>query len=43
MKKIISIVMLMICIINMILPVSVVNAEENTEYECIHRPISVVR
>ena len=39
MKKIISIVMLMICIINMILPVSVVNAEENTEYECIQLPI----
>lgn len=39
MKKIISIVMLMICIINMILPVSVVNTEENTEYECIQLPI----
>lgn len=39
MKKIISIVMLMIYIINMILPVSVVNAEENTEYECIQLPI----
>ena len=39
MKKIISIVMLMICILNMILPVSVVYAEENTEYECIQLPI----
>lgn len=39
MKKIISIVMLMICILNMILPITVVYAEENTEYQCIQLPI----
>lgn len=39
MKKIISVVMLLVCILNMILPASVACAEENTEYECIQLPI----
>ena len=39
MKKIISVVMLLVCIFYMIVPVSVAYAEENIEYECIQLPI----
>lgn len=39
MKKIISCIILISCIFNMILPISIVYAEENTEYECIQLPI----
>lgn len=39
MKKIISYIILFACILKMILPMSIIYAEENEEYECIQLPI----
>lgn len=39
MKRIISCIIIITCIFNIMLPTTIVNAEENIEYECIQLPI----